>query len=98
MSWTKLINKYNIINHIRLVNEFKNTKKIYCNNLNNLDNIKKKYVSEYFYKQYCYFDPYCGPSQDYNYINPLWVCRNVLHNNCHSGFGCLLCKQSGLKL
>ena len=84
--------------YIRLINEFKDIKKIYCDNLNNFDNLNKKYVSETFYKQYCDFEPYSGPSVDYNYINPLWICRNKLNNNCHSGFGCNLCKQTGLKL
>ena len=26
-------------------------------------------------------------------INPLWICRNKLKGDCHSGFCCLLCKQ-----
>ena len=46
----------------------------------------------------CFFDPYHGPSSDYDFINPLWICRNILNNNYHPGFGCLYCKQSGLKL
>ena len=51
-----------------------------------------------FYKKWCSFEPYYGPSSDYDYINPLWICRNKLKDDCHPGFGCLLCKQSGLKL
>ena len=98
MNWANLTSKYNIIKNIRLFNEFKNTKKVYCNNLDSFDNIKKTYISQNFYTKWCDFDPYYGPSSDYDFINPLWVCRNILNNNCHPGFGCLICKQSGLKL
>ena len=98
MSWANLTSKYNIIKNIRLFNEFKTTKKIYCNKLNEFDNIKKNYISQNFYTKWCAFDPYYGPSSDYDFINPLWICRNILNNNCHPGFGCLCCKQSGLKI
>ena len=98
MNWTVIINKYNIIKHIRFINELKDTKKVYCDDLNSLDNIKKNYIMSNFYMKWCSFEPYYGPSSDYDYINPLWICRNKLKDDCHPGFGCLLCRQSGLKL
>ena len=86
MNWTVIINKYNIIKHIRFINELKDIKKIYCDDLNSLDNIKKMYIMSNFYMKWCSFEPYYGPSS------------NKLKDDCHPGFGCLLCKQSGLKL
>ena len=41
MNWTVIINKYNIIKHIRFINELKDIKKIYCDDLNSLSDIKR---------------------------------------------------------
>ena len=50
MNWANLTTKYNIIKNIRLLNDFKNTKKVYCNDLEEFDNIKNIYFTKLLYK------------------------------------------------
>tara|TARA_B100000401_G_C52744022_1_gene689813 strand:+ start:794 stop:1096 length:303 start_codon:yes stop_codon:yes gene_type:complete len=98
MTLKDIIQKYKILRYIKLIIIFKQKKKINCKELSEMNPTLQTYITEQFYTRYYDFDPYYGPSTDYYYVNPLWICRNVFKNNCHPGWGCNLCKYSGLRL
>ena len=94
----QLFNKYIIMKYTRFIFELKDKKIIRCNELVNMNVKKQQYITDTFYKKYINMDPYRGPSKEYYYVNPLWICKNVFNNNCHVRWGCLECKGSGIKL